>query len=122
MLRFAILESGKNRDRLDSGMKLQIREIRLAQGMTLETLADGAGLSLSFLSEIETGKKVANTRRLESIANALSVRPADLMGGDGADSTIATLIENFCRLSPRRQGAVLDLCRALCDEPEQGRE
>ncbi len=103
-------------------MDLQIRKIRLAQGMTLETLADGAGLSVSYLSEIETGKKVANTRRLESIANMLSVRPADLMGGDGADSSIAILIENFCRLSPGRQGAVLDLCRALRDDAGQGRE
>ncbi len=103
-------------------MDLQIRKIRLAQGMTLETLADGAGLSVSYLSEIETGKKVVNTHRLESIANVLNVQPPDLMGGGSADSSIAILIQNFCKLSPRRQKAVLDLCNALRDDAEQGHE
>ncbi len=103
-------------------MDLQIRKIRLAQGMTLETLSDGAGLSVSYLSEIETGKKVANTRRLESIANVLNVQPPDLMGRGSVDSSIAILIENFCRLSRGRQKAVLDLCEALRDDIEQGHE
>lgn len=103
-------------------MKLRIRKIRRAQGMTLQTLADGAGISLSYLSEIETGIKTANMRRLDSIARVLSVQPADLMDDAGADTDLSALIENYCSLPSRRQKAVLDLSCALRDDVEPERE
>ena len=103
-------------------MKLRIRKIRRAQGMTLQALADGAGISPSYLSEIETDIKTTNMRRLDSIATVLSVQPADLIDNEGDDTDLSALIENYCSLPPRRQKAVLDLSYTLRDDVEPTRE
>lgn len=77
-------------------MKLNIRAHRNMQGLTIEQLAEKAGISRSYLTELELGAKVINANRLEQIAKALGVRVTDLfperkeqvavvgiVGGDG---------------------------------------
>lgn len=59
-------------------MRLLIREIRKAAGLTLEDLADKAGISRSYLNELELGGKTINALRLEQVAKALGVEPEDL--------------------------------------------
>lgn len=59
-------------------MKLNIRAIRNMQGLTIEQLAEKAGISRSYLTELELGAKVINANRLEQIAKALGVKIADL--------------------------------------------
>lgn len=59
-------------------MKLRIRELRQATGLNIEQLAEKAGISRSYLNELEIGAKVINANRLEQIARALSVRVEDL--------------------------------------------
>ncbi|NPD17565.1 helix-turn-helix domain-containing protein [Xinfangfangia sp. D13-10-4-6] len=56
-----------------------IREIRNRQGLTLVELAEMAGVSRSVLNEYELGTKVPNTKRLQQIADALNVDPAELI-------------------------------------------
>lgn len=60
-------------------MANRIREIRKERGLTIEQLAEMAGLSRSYLTEIELGKKPANEIRLRQIASALSVASSDLL-------------------------------------------
>lgn len=62
-------------------MTSPIRRFRALKGWSLEQLAEKAGLSRSYLNELELGRKTMNARRQEQIARALGVRPIDLMEG-----------------------------------------
>lgn len=51
----------------------EIRRRRTAAGLTLTQLARAAGLSASYLSEVERGKKTASLTRMTQIAKGLGV-------------------------------------------------
>lgn len=59
-------------------MKLRIRQLRKDKGLTLEELAEAAGISRSYLNELELGAKTINANRLEQVAKALNVQPEGL--------------------------------------------
>lgn len=63
-------------------LKLHIREIRKAQGLTLATVAGRVGISVPHLSGIERGDKNLNNHLMERISSALGVQPTDLISGD----------------------------------------
>ncbi len=56
-----------------------LRALRLAAGMTQESLALKAGLDRSFYVEVETGKHSLTVDRLFDIADALDLQPAVLL-------------------------------------------
>lgn len=57
----------------------RLREIRDARGKSLSVIAGLAGISESYLSLLETGKRALNRRSLiVALANALEVSPSDL--------------------------------------------
>lgn len=58
---------------------LAIRELRKAKGMTLDELADMAGTSKGYLSQIETGKRTPSIPMLRAVAEALGHDPAEFM-------------------------------------------
>ncbi|PWE48456.1 transcriptional regulator [Thioclava sp. NG1] len=60
-------------------MKLRIREIRKSKGLTLDLLAEKAGISRSYLNELELGAKTINVNRLSQVAKALEVSAEDLI-------------------------------------------
>lgn len=60
-------------------MKLRIRSLRQKAGLTLEQLAEKAGISRSYLNELELGAKTINAHRLEQVARALNVTTTDLI-------------------------------------------
>lgn len=51
----------------------RIRELRTAQGYTLETLADKAGIHWTYLGGIERGIRNPSLKNIEKIAKALKV-------------------------------------------------
>jgi transcriptional regulator with XRE-family HTH domain len=53
----------------------KIRSLREAKKLSLQELAKEAGISFSFLSEIENELKIPSNTIIEKIANALSVDP-----------------------------------------------
>ena len=57
----------------------RIRDRRDAAGLKLQELATLTGLSVSALSNIETGKRDLRLTTLRRIAEALRLRPADLL-------------------------------------------
>jgi transcriptional regulator with XRE-family HTH domain len=61
----------------------RLREIRLLRHATLKTIADRAGVSESFLSQVERGRASASIASLRRIANALGVSVADLFDQSG---------------------------------------
>lgn len=62
-------------------LKLHIRDIRQAQGLTLATVAGRVGISIPHLSQIERGDKNLNNHLMERISAALGVQPHDLVSG-----------------------------------------
>lgn len=57
-----------------------IKVWREYRGMTQQQLADGAGISKPYLSQIETGKRTGTTEILSAIARALDVSLDEVVG------------------------------------------
>jgi transcriptional regulator with XRE-family HTH domain len=55
-----------------------LRRRRQSQGRTLREVADAAGVSLTYLSEVERGRKEASSEVLEAVCAALQLALADL--------------------------------------------
>lgn len=68
--------------RIDVGERL--RAIRTLRRITLRTVAERAGLSESFLSQVERGRANASVASLTRIAAALGVSVADLFEPNGS--------------------------------------
>lgn len=60
----------------------RIRDLRLNRKMTREELAGEAGISTSFLYEIETGKKSFSAYTLSNLAKALNVETDYILCGE----------------------------------------
>jgi transcriptional regulator with XRE-family HTH domain len=56
-----------------------LRRRRLAQGRTLREVAEAAGVSLTYLSEVERGRKEASSEVLEAVCAALHLVLSDLL-------------------------------------------
>ena len=64
----------------------RLGEIRASAGLSLQTVADRAGFSRSYISQIQRGEKPVDKRStLEALARALGVSPTDLAGRPIAD-------------------------------------
>ena len=64
---------------------IRLRELRTRRGQTLRSVAEKADVSPSLLSQIERGEASPSLTSLAAIAEALAVRPADLLEGDRHD-------------------------------------
>jgi transcriptional regulator with XRE-family HTH domain len=68
---------------IDVGERL--RSIRQLRRRTLREIADGAGLSESFLSQVERGRTNVSISSLQRIAAALGVEVSDVFAAESAD-------------------------------------
>ncbi len=93
--------------------RLRIKELREAKGWTGDVLAERVGVSRSYLSEIETGKKTVNIRRLSAIASALGVSVPDLIEVPEGELGASKLLKNHLAMSPADQEMLLMLSRRL---------
>ncbi len=59
----------------------EVRRRREAAGLTLEALAERAGLTPNYIGGIEMGKRDPSLSTVLSLARGLGVPPADLLGG-----------------------------------------
>jgi len=78
------LQTSVEAPHVDVGERL--RAIRTLRRATLKTVADRAGLSESFLSQVERGQANASVASLKRIAAALGVNVADLFEPNGSPS------------------------------------
>jgi transcriptional regulator with XRE-family HTH domain len=65
--------------RLRAVIGATLRRRRQAQARTLREVADAAGVSLTYLSEVERGRKEASSEVLEAICAALGLVLSDLL-------------------------------------------
>lgn len=61
----------------------RLRTIRQLRRRTLKEVADGAGLSESFLSQVERGRTSVSIASLQRIAGALGIEVSDVFAYDG---------------------------------------
>ncbi|AGZ43638.1 helix-turn-helix domain-containing protein [Actinoplanes friuliensis DSM 7358] len=64
---------------LRSAIGIVLRRLRLQQGRTLQDVAEAAGVSLAYLSEIERGRKEVSSEILAGICRALGLPLTDLL-------------------------------------------
>lgn len=111
-----------------------IREQRERADLSLRRLADRAGISNPYLSQIERGIRRPSAEILKRLSRALEVSAetlytrAGLIEEGGATPTVVEAVEADTALSPRQKKVLLDLYRALLDattvsdEPERDQE
>jgi DNA-binding XRE family transcriptional regulator len=60
-------------DQISAGQQHPIKILRKFRGVTQTALAEAAGISRPYLTEIETGKKTGSVATLQALAKALAV-------------------------------------------------
>jgi transcriptional regulator with XRE-family HTH domain len=71
-----------------------LREQRLARGLTQEELAGDAGIKRSYLSELERGLRNPTVRALGRLAEALDIDPAVLLFRKADAANLRELSDN----------------------------
>ncbi len=66
---------------------VRVAEFRKLRGMSLRALANAAGVSSSFLSQLENGRTNASVSSLRKVAAALGMTPAQLLDSSTAHTT-----------------------------------
>lgn len=105
-----------------------IKQHRERSKMSLRRLADKAGISNPYLSQIERGLRKPSAEILKSIARGLSIQAESLyvqagwLDDTNVPTTVREAVQADERLSARQKQVLLDLYRTLVEveETEQG--
>ena len=95
-------------------MKLRLKELRKAKGLTQREVADAAGIAVSYYTELELEKKPINSNRLEAIARVFGVSEQELFVGH--QSELARDTVSLDGLSNEARRIVIDLARFLAQQ------
>lgn len=101
-----------------AAMLFRLREIRRERGLTIEQLSDLTGLSKSFISQIETGKRDPGANSMQVFADALRVKVTDLLDTGSTDAGYHRAMELFRQLGADDMQAVVMMCEALIRQRE----
>jgi transcriptional regulator with XRE-family HTH domain len=94
-------------------MKTRIKALREDRGWTVAALAKRAGISASYVSEIENHRKTVNGRKIDALARAFGVRPVDLIDESSVDPETVDHIRRLERLTEADRQAVFRHAIAL---------
>jgi len=75
-----------------------IRKYRMLNSMTQQELAEAAGISVSFLCDLESGKKWGTLETMAKISNALRIKPYQLLLPEENKNSDVTLHEDLSEL------------------------
>lgn len=93
-------------------MRLKIKEARVAAGLKQKDVAQKVGLSQPYFAQIERGERRLNTELQMKIANALGVKPEDLVDFEAPSKNDEDfLLDVFRSLPPDRRKGWLDMAR-----------
>ena len=82
----------------------RIKELRVEKGITVNRLANIAGISQSYLRDIELGNKQPTVEYLSYICDALDVTMENFFSESSSGNE---LIDTIKKLSPQQQDALL---------------
>jgi transcriptional regulator with XRE-family HTH domain len=88
-----------------------IRQWRLFRGLTQERLAERVGLSISSISQLESGDQGYRQETLEALADALNTEPGNLLMRNPADPEAPWAI--FDQLKPATKRQAIELLKTL---------
>ena len=94
-------------------MREKLRSVRTSKNLTQKQVSEMAGLSLSYYTEIELGKKQLNERRAKAIAKALRVSISDILEDHEVNAELEEVKAHFGQLSPSNRAVVLNILREL---------
>ena len=104
----------RNRLPLPSIFGREVRRRRVALGLTLEQLAERAGLTPNYIGTVENGRRDPSLSTVMSLAAGLGVPAGELVGGVAELGPVAIetarLVEGA---PPELQTAILELARAI---------
>lgn len=90
----------------------RLKQARLAKKMSQPQLAEAADISISFLSNLETGRQAMNIKTLSKLLDILNVSADWLIGNstDSANHAAALEIEKeLASCTPKERDAILRL-------------
>lgn len=102
-----------------------IREQRERANLSLRRLADSAGISNPYLSQIERGIRKPSAEILKRISRALEISAntlyarAGLIDEETTSPTVTEAIDSDERLTPGQKKLLLDMYKALIQAPGQ---
>lgn len=92
----------------------KIKKARREKGVTQEKLAEELDVSVSFISQIETGKKHFNLNRISEISEILEKPVGYFIDGyDGINSDIDEIIYILKKMDEKQLKMVLEIVRIL---------
>lgn len=96
----------------------RLKQARIAKNLTQGQLAEKAGISVSFLSNLENGRQAMNIQTLSTLLDILNVSADWLLnnGTDSANHAAALEIEKeLASCTPKERDAVIRLIRLMKD-------
>lgn len=94
----------------------RLKQARLAKNMTQAQLAEAAGISISFLSNIENGRQVMNIQTLIALLDSLNISADWLLNNstDSAAHAVTYEIEKeLTSCSAKERAAILKLIQLM---------
>ena len=88
----------------------RITELRSAQGITVNKLANRAGISQSYLRDVELGNKQPTVEYLGYICNALGISLQDFFSADQQEDELTAAMR---RLNPQQKELLAQFIKAL---------
>ncbi len=110
-------------DLTDTGLSLgdKIRLMRSEKNLSLQDLANRAGISLSYLSEIERGTVYPALNTLKRIAEGLGVPPSAVMGQEGSLGHKLKALREEYGLTQAQLANLAGVTAGLIGQIEQGK-
>ena len=99
-------------DQLLQEIGLRLKQARLEKNLKQGQLAEAAGISVSFLSNIENGRQVMNVQTLTALLDSLNISADWLLnnGTDSANHAAALEIEKELKsCTPKERDSILRL-------------
>lgn len=97
----------------------RLKRARLNKKMTQDSLAKQLGVSVAFLSRIESGTSHINLKRLSQICDILGITEGEILNGT-ASSSQRYLVSDFNELlrkcSPNKQKLIYRVAKAIAEE------
>ena len=97
----------------------RLKKARLDKKMTQDTLAKKLGVSIAFLSRIESGTSHVNLTRLSQICDILDITEGEILNGT-ASSSQRYLVTEFNEIlkncPPEKQKLIYKIAKAIVEE------
>jgi len=97
----------------------RIKTARRKKGLTQENLVEQMGVSIAYLSKVETGRIHINLERLSQICNILDVTEGEILNGV-SNSSSKYLNNEFNELlqtcSSKKQKLIYDIAKVIAEK------